>query len=53
MYHVLLIPILELPHTPLSLLHGVRERTPNFFLLFLFSFHCYHLGFISKALERT
>lgn len=53
MYHVLLIPILELPHTPLSFLHGVRDCTPNFFLLLLFSFHCYHLGFISKALERT
>jgi len=51
MYHVLLIPILELPHALLSLLHGVRERTPKFFLLF--SFRWYHLGFISKDLERT
>jgi hypothetical protein len=33
MYHVLLIPILELPHAPFSLLHGVRERTHKFFLI--------------------
>jgi hypothetical protein len=39
MYHFILIPILELPHTPLSLMHRIENYTP-IYLFFLLSFNC-------------
>ncbi len=48
MYHFILIPILELPHTPLSLVHGIENYTPNLFYFTFFQLQ--HLGNSSPKL---
>ncbi len=46
MYHFILIPILKLPHTPLSLVHGIE----NYTLIFSSFFQLQHLGNSSPKL---
>jgi hypothetical protein len=53
MYHVLLIPILELPHALLSLLHGIRERTPKFFLTTFIFFSLVPFGVHFQSLGKN
>jgi hypothetical protein len=53
MYHVLLIPILELPHAPLSLLRGVRECIPKFFLITFIFFLLVPFGVHFQSLGKN
>jgi hypothetical protein len=52
MYHFILIHILKLPHTPLSLVHGIENYTPIFFFFYFLSIAAFG-EFISQALGRT